>query len=84
MIARRDTLEQALGDVETQALSGASTVVVSRDWWDSLSAHEQDAYRGRAERAGVELRADDAISSHFVEVRSGGEQSPPLSTEHPT
>jgi hypothetical protein len=84
MIARRDTLEQALGDVETHALSGASTVVVSRAWWDSLSTHEQDAYRGRAERAAVELRADDAISSHFVEVRSGGEQSPPLSTEHPT
>jgi hypothetical protein len=84
MIARRDTLEQALGDVETQALSGASTVIVSRGWWDSLSTNERDAYRGRAERAGVELRADDAISSHFVEVRSGGEQSPPLSTEHPT
>jgi hypothetical protein len=83
MIARRDTLEQALGDVETHALSGASTVVVSREWWDSLSARERDAYRARAERAGVELRADDAISSHFVEVR-GGEQSPPLSTEHPT
>jgi hypothetical protein len=84
MIARRNTLEQALGDVETHALSGASTVVVSRAWWDSLSAREQDAYRGRAERAQVELRADDAISSHFVEVRSGGEQGPPLSTEHPT
>ena len=84
MIARRDTLEQALGDVETHALSGASTVVVCRGWWDSLSVHERDLYRGRAERAGVELRADDAISRHFVEVRGGGEQSPPLSTEHPT
>jgi hypothetical protein len=84
MIARRDTLEQALGEVEMHVLSGASTVVVSRGWWDSLSAHERDVYRGRAERAGIELRADDALSSHFVEVRSEGEQSPPLSTEHPT
>lgn len=83
MIIRRDTLEQALGEVETHVLSGASTVVVSRDWWDALSVHERDAYRGRAERAGMELRADDAISAHFVEVR-GGVEEPPLSTEHPT
>lgn len=83
MITRRDTLEQALRELETRVLSGASTVVVSRGWWDTLSAHEQDAYRARAERAGVALRADDTISSHFVEVR-GGEQGPPLSTEHPT
>jgi hypothetical protein len=83
MIVRRDTLEQALGEVETHILSGAATVVISRGWWDTLSAKERDVYRGRAERAGVELRADDAISGHFVEVR-GGTQDPPLSTEHPT
>jgi hypothetical protein len=82
MIVRRDTLEQALGELEAHTLEGASTVVVSRDWWDSLSAHEREAYRGRAERTSVALRADDSLSSHFVEVR-GGDEGPPLSTEHP-
>jgi hypothetical protein len=82
MIIRRDTLEQALGDLEGHALQGASTVVVSRGWWDSLSVNEREAYLGRAERAAVDLRADESISSHFVEVR-GGDEGPPLSTEHP-
>ena len=50
MIIRRDTLEQALDEGEAQALSGASTIVVSRHWWDGLSAHEREAYRHRAER----------------------------------
>jgi len=81
MITRRDTLEQVLGEVETHVLSGASTVVVSRGWWDTLSSTERDAYRGRAEQVGIELRADDSISSHFVEVR--GEDEGPLSTERP-
>jgi hypothetical protein len=82
MIVRRDTLEQALDELEAHTLEGASTVIVSRGWWDSLSVHERDAYRGRAERTSVDLRADDSISSHFVEVR-GGDEGPPLSTEHP-
>jgi hypothetical protein len=82
VIARRDTLEQALGDVETGALTGASSIVVSHNWWDHLSISEQDAYRRRAERAAIELRADEAMSGHFVEVR-GGDESPPLSTERP-
>ena len=82
MIARRDTLEQALGEVESRALSGVSTVVVSRPWWDALSTNEQSGYRRRAERAGVELRVDARISSHFVEVR-GGDEGPPLLTESP-
>jgi hypothetical protein len=81
MIIRRDTLEQALGELEARTLKGASTVVVSRQWWDSLSVHERDAYRGRAERTSVDLRVDDSISSHFVEVRGGDEA--PLTTEHP-
>ena len=82
MLIRRDTLEQALGEVEAHALTGVSTVVVNRRWWDALSAHERDAYRLRAERAAVELLADDSLSSHFVEVR-GGDDGPPLSTERP-
>jgi hypothetical protein len=82
MITRRDTLEQALDSLETGALTGASTIIVSQRWWDGLSPHEQGAYRSRAGRAGVELRVDEAISKHFVEIR-GGDEGPPLSTEHP-
>jgi hypothetical protein len=82
VIIRRDTLEQALGDVESGTLTGASSIVVSRNWWDHLSTSEQDAYRRRAERAAVELRADEAMSGHFVEVR-GGDEGSPLSTERP-
>lgn len=82
MITRRDALEQALGDVEAGTLKWASTIVVNLGWWNGLSIPEQEAYRHRAERAKVELRADDTLSSHFVEVRSSDEDSP-LSTERP-
>jgi hypothetical protein len=81
MIARRDTLEQALGDIEADTLAGASTIVVNLEWWNSLSVAEQEAYRHRADKARVELRADDTLSRHFVEVRGGDER--PVSTEHP-
>ncbi len=80
MIARRDTLEQALGEIETEALAGASTVVVNLAWWEGRSVPEQEEYRRRAERAGIELLADDRLSSHYVEVR-GDDEGPPLSTE---
>jgi hypothetical protein len=82
MITRRDSLTQALDEVEGHALTGASTIIVSRSWWETLSASEQGGYRGRAARADVELRVDEAISSHFVEIR-GAEEGPPLSTESP-
>ena len=80
MIARCATLAQALDEIEAGALAGASTIVISRRAWDALSSNERDLYRTRAERAGIELHADEAISSHFVEVR-GGEEAPPLSSE---
>jgi hypothetical protein len=82
MIARRDTLEQALGELETDRLVGASTIVVNLDWWTRLSTAEQEDFRLRAARARVELVADDRLSSHYVEVRDAGE-GPPLSTERP-
>jgi hypothetical protein len=82
MISRHDSLERVLGALEAGALSGASVVVVNRGWWGELSAREQNDYRARAERAGVELRADDSLSSHFVEVR-GPTDGPALSGEHP-
>jgi hypothetical protein len=83
MIIRRNTLSQALDEIQTGALKGASIVAVSRAWWATLSAHEQDAYRVRAEQADVELRADDVMTSHFVEVRTE-DADPPPSTEHRT
>ncbi len=82
MIARCESLSRALEDVERGALSEVSTVVVSRQWWDGLSLAERNAFRQRAHRAGVDLRADSAMSVHFVELR-GGADGPPLSTERP-
>ena len=82
MIRRRDTLEQVLSEVEAHVLTDVSTVVVCRDWWEKLSSTEQDAYRHRSEQVGIDLRADDWLSSHFVEVR-GEDEGPGLSTERP-
>jgi hypothetical protein len=84
MLARRDTLTQALDELEARSLSGVATIIVSRRWWETLAAKEQDAFRSRAEHAGVDLRADDAMVGHYVELRGGEESPPPLSTEHPT
>lgn len=82
MITRCDSLEEALGEIETERLSGASTIVVNLQWWTGLSTAEQEAYRLRADRAKIALVADDELSSHYVEVRSVDE-GPPLSTERP-
>ena len=82
MIVRRNTLEQALEELHTGALKGASIIVVSRSWWETLSASERDTYRIKAERVDAQLRADDTMTSHFVEIRSR-DAEPPLSTEHP-
>ena len=80
MIQRRDSLAVALREVEARELD-ASTIVVSRRWWDTLSAVEQSSYQARAARAEIELRVDEDISRHFVEIR--GRDEGPLSTEHP-
>ena len=82
MFVRRDTLVQALHDLETGDLPNAETVIVSRRWWESLSVSEQTTFHSRAERAGVTLNVDDQLSEHYVEVR-GGPSDQPLSTEHP-
>jgi hypothetical protein len=82
MIIRRESLMQALGELESGTIEGSSTVIVSRRWWDALAPQDREAYRLRASRAGVALRADDVMSSHFVEVR-GDDAGPPLSTERP-
>jgi hypothetical protein len=80
MITQRESLTQALAELEAGTLAGVSTVVVSRRWWNGLSVPERNAFRLRADRAGVELRADSAMSGHYVEAR-GGDAGPPLSTE---
>jgi hypothetical protein len=82
MFARRDTLVQALNDVETGGLPNAEIIIVSRIWWESQSISEQTTFRARAERAGVTLNVDDQLSAHYVEVR-GGPGDQPLSGEHP-
>ncbi len=82
MITRCDTLEQALGEIESARLTGSAIIVVNLQWWTSLSSAEQDAYRLRAGRARVELAADGRLSSHYVEIRDTGE-GPALSTERP-
>jgi hypothetical protein len=81
MITRHESLSQALDELEGGSLSGVSTVVVSRGWWNGLSAQERSAYRRRAKRIKIELRTDSAMSSHYVEAR--GSDSGPLSTERP-
>lgn len=80
MIIRRTSLPQALEELESGTLAGVSTLIVSRRWWDTLSLGERSTFRNRAGEAGVELRADSAMSGHYVEAR-GGESGPPLSTE---
>ena len=73
MLIRRDSLQQALSEIEDGTMVGADSVVVARGWWDALSVREQDGYRQRATAAGVALRADHGLGAHFVEV-SGGER----------
>lgn len=80
MLTRRDTLDRALDEIEAGTLPGATTIVVSRSWWDALSGREQGSYRTRAGQCAVALHADRDLSAHFVEVRDDGE-GPSLSTE---
>jgi hypothetical protein len=82
MIIRRDSLAQALDELEGRPPGGVSTIVVGRRWWEGLSRKEQDAFRRRADALGVGLSADDAMAGHFVELRGG--EADALSTEHPT
>jgi len=82
VIVRRDNLESALVEIEAERLVGASTIVVNLRWWTGLSVPQQEAYRVRADHAGVSLAADGRLSSHYVEVR-GLDEGPPASTERP-
>lgn len=68
-IARRDSLDHALQELERGSLKGTSSIVFGREWWGHLTPTEQTRYRKRAKQAGVGLRSDDLLSDHFVEVR---------------
>lgn len=80
MIKRRTTLEEALGEIESGVLTGVTAIVVNQEWWQHLTSTVQSGYRRRCTRSGVDLRADDALSRHFVELASDSRE-PPLSTE---
>jgi hypothetical protein len=80
MIRRRTTLQDALQEIESDVLNGVKAIVVNGEWWQSLSTTAQSDYRRRCEKLGIVLRADAAISRHFVELASDPAESP-LSTE---
>ncbi len=80
MIKRRTTLEEALGEIESGMLTGVTAIVVNQDWWKKLTSTVQGGFRRRCTRTGVDLRADDALSRHFVELASESRELP-LSTE---
>lgn len=82
-IIRRDSLESALRDVENGALRGTSTIVFGRGWWQDVPKAEQNAFRKRARQAGVSLRSDSLMKSHYVEIRGLARTSIGLSTEQP-
>jgi len=80
MIKRRTTLEEALGEIETGVLMGVRSIVVNADWWQHLPLTSQSAFRRRCADNKVDLRADDELSRHFVELASDTKETP-LSTE---
>jgi hypothetical protein len=80
MFARRDTLVQALIDLETGGLPNAEIIVVSRGWWESLSTSEQTTFRTRADRAGVSTepsKTGEEASSLLVGLCLQRAQLPP-------
>ena len=82
MISRRDSLHQALEELEAGGLAGMTTLVFSRRWWKGLPLGERTGYRERAKQLGVSLRTDENLVGHYVEVR-GEEAGPSLSSELP-
>lgn len=84
-VVRRDSLESALTELERggTTLSGTSTIVFGRAWWEKLSPTEQKTYRKRAKTARVNLRSDSMLGTHFVEVRGKSRDDHGLATERP-
>ena len=77
---RHISLDAALLEIEAGTLADVAKIIVSRAWWDRLTAAEQHAYQRRCLEHGVALSADEGVSSHFVEL-VGDAGEPPLSTE---
>lgn len=82
-MARRDSLDLALKEIEGGALAETTTIVFGRAWWDELSVDQRKRFRSRARKAGVNLRSDSMLTNHFVEVRGTTRDSVGLSTERP-
>jgi CheY-like chemotaxis protein len=76
-VARRDSLDDALLDLERGSLKGTSSIVFSKEWWTRLTPPQQTTFRSRAKRAGVRLRSDSLLSNHFVEVRGPSRAASP-------
>ena len=68
-VARRDSLDVALLELERGSLKGTSAIVFGREWWTGLTPRQKTTYRARAEKAHVSLRSDSLLSNRFVEVR---------------
>jgi hypothetical protein len=81
MIRRYPALEDALRDIQSGKVTGITAVIVNQEWWQQQDTGVQTEYRRRCARAGVELRADNTLSRHFVEL-IGDAGEPPLETEH--
>ena len=79
-VSRRDSLEVALTDIEAGKLREPTAIVFGRPWWEELTPAERSQYLRRAKRAGVALKSDSMLGTHFVEVR-GSPMGTPLSTE---
>ncbi|MGH7677794.1 MAG: response regulator [Gemmatimonadaceae bacterium] len=82
-MARRDSLDLALHEIETGHGETTACIVFGRAWWNELSAAQRKAYRTRAKTARVSLRSDSMLSNHFVEVRTKSHGDLGLSTEQP-
>lgn len=80
MIRRRRTLQEALSELQAGELTGVTAIVVSREWWDALTAGAQGYFQRQCQRFAVILRVDDALTRHYVELASDRDE-PPLSTE---
>jgi twitching motility two-component system response regulator PilH len=80
-VTRRETLDQALAELERGSLGGTSSIVFGRAWWETLSPLQQTRFRKRAKKAGVSLRSDSVLGEHFVEVHARSLEERALSTE---
>jgi hypothetical protein len=80
---RRNSLEEALTELERGSLPGTVRISVNRSWWNGLPRRVQTDYQSRCETLRVRLVADEQMSTHFVEVSRESREDPPLSSEHP-